>query len=261
MRRGVPVLLLLLVGPAGRADEADDALAKSLTAVVRDPRLPAPQRVEAARTLGRLGTRASAAVPELVLQLDRLRGAEQETLQEAVIGALGRIGSPARTALPALARAKGRTVDLDLAVRLATDQILASSDAQDVAALAKQLSSTDVSLRLRAAKALGALGPAARFAVPDLTAALGDADADVRRAAVAALRAVTPEAAASEPIVRAIALDLRAPDPEVRIVALRALGRFGRRAAIVAEELQPLLNDPDPDVRRTAAETVGRITP
>lgn len=261
MRRGVALLAVALAAAPGRGDEADDTLAKELAAAVRDPRLKLAQRVEAARMLGKLETRAAAAVPELVLQLDRLRGAEQEQLQEAVIGALGRIGSPARVALPAMARAKGRTVDLDLAVRQATDQILAASDSQDVAALTKQLASADSSVRLRAVKALGNLGPAARFAVPDLTAALNDRDADVRRAAVAALRAVFPEAAASEAVVRSIALDFRDPDPGVRLLAVRAVARFGRRAAVVLDDVQQLLTDADPDVRRAAAEAVGRISP
>jgi hypothetical protein len=261
MGRGFAVLVVFVVAAAGRADEADDKLAKQLTTVVRDPRLTTAQRVEAARTLGRLENRAAAAVPDLILQLDRLRGAEQEPLQEAVIAALGRIGSPAREGLPAMARAKGRSVDIDLAIRQATDQILAASDSQDVLALTKQLLSSDSSVRLRAVKALGNLGPAARFAVPDLTTTLADRDPDIRRASVAALRAINPEAAASESVVRSIALDLRDADPAARLLAVRALARFGRRAAIVIDDLQPLLTDPDPDVRRAVADAISRVSP
>ncbi|MBN9523141.1 HEAT repeat domain-containing protein, partial [bacterium] len=206
MRRpGLLLALGLTFAAPARAQEPDDLLARQLAAVVRDFRLPPPQRVEAARTLGRLGPRAAPAVPELAEQLLRLRGAELEALQEAVIDALGQIGSPARGALPAVARAAGRSTDIDLAIKRAKTTILASSDSQDVAALTKQLQNTDPSYRLRAAKALGALGPAARFAVPDLTAALRDADADVRRAAVAALQLIVPDAPPSEAVVRAIA--------------------------------------------------------
>lgn len=259
MRLLALALPLLLAAPAA-AQETDDLLARQLAAVVRDFRLPLAQRVDAARTIGRLGPRAGAAVPDLTAQLLRLRGTELEPLQEAVIDALGSIGSPARTALPAVSRAAGRSTDIDLAIKRAKTTILASSDSQDVGALTKQLQSADASFRLRAAKALGALGPAARFALPDLTSALRDTDADVRRAAVAAVLAIVPDARPSETVVRAIALDLRDPDATVRLFAVRALGRFGRAAGVVAADLEPLLTDPDPDVRRSATEVLPRIS-
>ncbi len=263
MRRAGLLLALGLTfaAPApARAQEPDDLVVRQLAAVVRDFRLPLPQRVEAARTIGRIGPRAGAAVPDLAQQLLRLRGAELEPLQEAVIDALGQIGSPARPALPAIARTAGRSTDIDQAIKRAKVTILASSDSQDVGALTKQLQSTDASYRLRAVKALGAIGPAARFAVPDLTAALRDADPDVRRAAVAALQLIVPDAPPSEAVVRAIAIDLRDPDATVRLFAVRALGRFGRAAGAVAADLGPLLTDPDPDVRRSAAEVLPRIS-
>lgn len=261
MKRLAVLLAVLIASTAARADEADDALARQLAAVVRDPRLRLAQRQEAARTLGKLGPLAGAAVPALTAQLGWLRGAELESLQEAVIDALGRIGSPARPSLPALARAGGRSTDIDQAIKRATDIILAASDSQDVAALTRQLQSKDASVRLRAAKALAALGPAARFAVPDLLAAVGDPDADVRRAAVAALRTVQPDGRPSEYLLRAISLDFRDPDPAVRLLAVRSLARFGRAAGAVAAELEPLLGDPDPDVRKAVTEALIRITP
>lgn len=254
--------VLLLAPAAARADEQDDLLARQLAAVVRDPRLRQAQRIEAARTLGRIGYQAGAAVPDLMQQLAILRGPEHELLQEAVIDALGRIGSPARQALPAMARAAGRSVDIDLSIKRAKEQILAASDSQDVGALTKQLQSRDASVRLRAVRALRDLGAAARFALPDLQAALNDPDPEVRRAAVNAVQSVQPaDAPPSELVVRSIALDLTSPDAGIRLLAIRTLGRYGRRAGIVAESVQGLLADPDPDVRRAAAEALTRITP
>lgn len=254
------VFVSLLV-PATRADEADDLLARRLSAIVRDPRLTVPQRVEAARILGKMGLRAGAAVPDLAAQLNRLRGPELEPLQEAVIDTLGQIGSPSKDALPSLARAKGRSIDIDVAIHRANESILAASDSQDIVALIKQLQSRDSSIRLRAVKALGNLGPAARYAVTDLTSTLNDPDPDVRRAAISALNAVQPDAPPSEQLVRAIALDLRAPDAGARLLALRSLMRFGRRAAIVVADVEPLLTDADPDVRKAAADLIARIAP
>ncbi|MBX9582780.1 MAG: HEAT repeat domain-containing protein [Gemmataceae bacterium] len=261
MNRLLVLALVTLAAPAARADESDDLLARQLAAVVRDPRLPVAQRIEATRTLGKLGLLAGAAVPDLTQQLNRLRDGEHERLQETIVDALGRIGSPARTALPAVARTAGRTIDIDLAIKRATDQILAASDSQDVGALTKQLQSRDASVRLRAVRALRDLGAAARFALPDLLAALNDPDPEVRRAAVNAVQTVQPDAPPSELVVRSVALDLTSPDAGIRLLAVRTLGRFGRRAGIVAESLQPLLADSDPDVRTAAAAALGRIAP
>src|SRR5262249_14024722 len=110
MLAGLPLAL----PSTARADETDDALAKRMSALVRDFRQPLPARVEAARTLEKLGARASAAVPDLVVVLDRLRGTEHAPLQEAIVEALGQIGTASRVALPSLAKATFRTVDIDL---------------------------------------------------------------------------------------------------------------------------------------------------
>lgn len=259
--RGVFVFAVLVaVPPAARADEADEALARKMGGLVRDFRQPLAARVEAARTLAKLGARAAVAVPDLVAVLDRLRGTEQEPLQEAIVEALGQMGSAARAALPTLAKSTQRTIDIDLAIKSSTDLILSASDSQDISALTQQLQSRDASLRMRAAKALGDIGPAARAAVPGLVAVLTDPDGDARRAAVAALRFVQPNVPPSEALVRAIATDLRDPDANIRLLAARSLGRLGPAAAIAAPDLAALRNDPDPDVRRAAGQAFALVT-
>lgn len=259
-------LILALVIPlvatsAARAEESDEALAKRLSGVVRDFRQPLAVRVEAVRTIGKLGARASVVVPDLVTVLDRLRGSEQAPLQETIIESLGQIGSAARAALPSLAKATARTADIDLAIRQATELILLASDSENIDILTQQLVSRDPSTRLRAAKALGDLGPGAKNAVPALMTILGDPDGDVRRATIGALRAIQPTDKPPEEVIRAIARDLRDPDPNIRLVAVRTLGRIGPSAAIVAPQLDPLRGDPDPDVRRAATEAYGRLVP
>lgn len=255
----VPVIVLATVVPA-RADEADDMMARRMVAVVKDFRQPLSARVEAARTLAKLGPRASAATTDLIAVLERLRGAEQESLQEAVIDALGQIGAAAKGALPSLAKATARTVDIDQAIKRSTELILNASDSQDIDLLVQQLQSRDASLRLRAAKALGDLGPAARLAVPGLVVLLTDTDGDARRGAIAALRLIQPNAKPTEAFIRAIAVDLRDPDPTFRLLAARALGRIGSPAAIVAPDLDAARADPDPDVRRAVAEAAARVS-
>ncbi len=250
----------LLAGPAARADEVDDALARRLSGVVRDFRQPTAARVEAARTLVKLGGRASAAVPDLVAVLARLRGNEQEPLQEVIVEALGQIGAASKAALPTLAQSTHRSVDVDQAVKIATELIVNASDSQEVGVLSQQLSSRDASIRLRAAKGLADLGQTARSALPALNAALADPDSDVRRAVIGAMRRIDPNGRPSDELVRAIATDLVDPDPGIRLLAARALARLGPFAAIAAQDLALVRSDPDPDVRRAVLEALNRVS-
>lgn len=255
-------VVLLLLGTGGwlRADEATDHLARELVRLTNDPRLSVRERVEATRTLGKLGPKAAVVVPDLIAQLKRLRGTELELLQEAVIDTLGAIGSAAKTALPTLATNVDRSIDLDLAVKRATEQILQASDSRDVSALVQQLSSRDASQRLRAAKALAELKADAVTAVPALTVALSDPDADVRRAVVSAVRQIQPGAKPSKELIQAIMADLDDPDDGMRLLAVRALGRFGNAAAVAIPQVEKLLNDPDRDVRKAAADALVRLS-
>lgn len=258
------LLALFVAGfalPPARADEADDLLARQLAAVVRDTRLTERQRAEAAKHLARMGPKAGAAAPQLIQQLERSRGTEFPFLQEAVVEALGLMGPAARPALPALARAADRGIDLDIASRRASTAILSSSDERDLAGLIEQLAGTDASLRLRAAKAIGAYRAAGQSALPALTVALGDPDGDVRRAVIAAVRQISPDTKPTKELLQAYVFDLRDPDDAVRLLAVRALGKYGTAAATTAPAVEALLLDPDKDVRKAAADALTRISP
>jgi HEAT repeats/HEAT repeat len=246
--------------PLLAADEADDALAKQLVGTVRDPRLSLRQRLEAARMLNKLGPRAAVVVPDLTAQLKRLRGVEHEPLQEEIIETLGRIGSPSKSALPTLATNTGRSIDLDLAVKRASERVILSDDSQDLAALLQQLGSRDVGLRLRAVKTLGLQRSAASLAVPTLTQLLADPDGDVRRASANAIRAIQPDGKPTKELLAAFVLDLKDPSDDIRLLAVRSLGRLGSAASSTIANLEPLLTDPDRDVRKATADAILRIS-
>jgi HEAT repeat protein len=188
-----------------------------------------------------------------------LRGAEQEPLQEAIVGALGQIGGAARPALVSFARAGYRTADVDLAIRRSTDLILNASPSVEVDQLVQELFSRDASTRLRATKALAELGPAAKGATRALVITLSDPDGDVRRGAIVALRLIDPTAKPPEALIKALAQDLQNPDANLRLLAARSLGRLGPAAASAAPDLDAARADPDPDVRRAAIEALARV--
>lgn len=126
------------------------------------------------------------------------------------------------------------------------------------AALAADLTSPDPRVRARAARLLGARGPAARPAVPSLAAHLDDTSAVVRVAAVWALGRIGPRPGVD---LRALVSRLEDEDPAVRAGAAWAIGRLDTRAARAQTALVARLCDSDPEVRRRAVAALRRVRP
>jgi len=113
-------------------------------------------------------------------------------------------------------------------------------------------------VRKEAALAIGALGPTARHAAPELAAALQDCD-QVCRASVEALGGLR-EAAAG--YAEDVALVLDRPDRHARRKATRALGRIvlpGTLTEQLASKLGARLVDDDGHVAAAAAEVFGSL--
>ncbi len=201
----------------------------------------------AAESLGRMGSAAEEAVPDLVQAL----GDEQGALRSAAAAALSAIGP---SAVPAL-----------------------------VAALEQQ----DPMVRRSASDALGGIGPRATDAIPGLLNLLGDRDYEVGRRAATALGHIGPVAvpallqAAAKGDSRVTAMAetvfayLDAPpnvvfdlvrtlgniteDPGVRVFAANALGRMGEKARNAVPDLVRALGDERREVRSAASLALGRI--
>lgn len=260
MKLGYVLLpIVVAIWPTGiKADERDTVLVNQLSAILKDRLAPTWQRVEAVKTLGKLGAKAEAAVPELTFQLGKLQGEYTVPIQEAIVVTLGQIGSPAKPAIPAMTKLAGRDVFFDQHIRKSTDQILNASEDADLPMLIRLLKNKEEAQRLRAAKALGKLGMQAKSAVTELTVSLTDVDVDVRRAALNALRQIQGNVKAADAL-NVLILDLQDTDPGHRIRAAKTLGSYGKEAAGALQSLQNLMTDPDRDVRRAVLEALTAI--
>lgn len=255
----VAVSLAMVLGAEPNPPAPTAELVARLVEIIVDPQANSNSRREALRALEKLGPEAKPAVDPLVRQFGRIRWGEQLALQEAMIHALGKIGPAARKAVPTLTRLIGQDLDTDRAVKAAIDQIMIPAERAELQELTKELQRPDAAQRLRAVKALGAMGAKAESAVPDLLNMLRDSDADIRRLTIAALKAIQPNLKPGAEIVGAYVLDLQDNDDAVRLLAARALGRIGPPAAAAIPALQKLQNDPIPDVRAAAGDAITRI--
>lgn len=133
-----------------------------------------------------------------------------------------------------------------------------AGDAQ-VNKLVEQLASDDAFVRLKAARSLGTLGPAAQSALPALEKLAQDPDEDVRAVAKAAVQKIRSGAPGDADIAK-LAGQLGDGDPLVRLKAAKTLGEKGPAAQSAVQAMKKLLEDPDEDVRAVAASAIKKIT-
>jgi len=176
-------------------------------------------RWTAARVLGTIGPEAAAAVPALAQALPT----SEWYAQVMVAWATGRMGPAGQEAAPALAGVLGK--------------------------------SKDVWVKREVAVALGAIGPGARAALPQLTAALQDANGFVRVAAAAALVQVGGDAQGVPLLIEA----LKDPDIVGPRVAADALAELGDAARPALPALLATLKDPAPCAQVAAARALWLI--
>ena len=114
----------------------------------------------------------------------------------------------------------------------------ATYDGKTIGHWVAQLKDRDSGARSAAAAALGRIGPAAKGAVPGLTAALKDRHAQVRYDAAAALGQIGPAAKGAVP---ALIDCLKEEDERSRRAAAWALGHIGPEARAAVPALIDLL--------------------
>jgi HEAT repeat protein len=251
-----PAIPLLLRGIERETRSTRDAFEESLefiqpsAAVVPQlaDALKSPHYVvrrAAARSLGRIGPAARAAVPTLISNLN------DGHIPVSDQGSVGRYAR--RTPGEEAARALGK--------------IAPGTDAADaeIAALIALLSSWEPTLRSVAAESLAAFGSIADAALPDhIKEKIVDSTLDYQRDWAAARRAnpgsmTAPGAWMNEAPLVPLLQALTSSNSRIRKAAARALGRIGPRASAAIPALEALANDTDLEVASAARDALGEI--
>jgi HEAT repeats/PBS lyase HEAT-like repeat len=166
------------------AREAIPALQKALKDTDEDVRLVA------ARSLKMI--QAAAGPSELVQRLIRELQSPDEIVRLKAAKDLGKLGSSAIDAIPALQKLS-QDPDEDVR-RVAANSIrliqAGAGPSEGLQKLIQQLNSPDELTRLKAAKDLAKMGPAAKDALPALQKLLQDPDEDVRRVVASAMERI-----------------------------------------------------------------------
>lgn len=243
----------------------------------------ADRRQVAAYAIGAIGPSATAAIGDLV----KAMGHADSATRRGVIVALGKIGPSARSSLPAITERLG---DNDVPVRIEAALaawrvsgkddysshlviILAhkSPEYRDAAcqALATMKAAAkgavnplvgllnDKELHVRAITTLGAIGPDAKLALPDLTKGLNDKDAEVQLWTAYAVWQITGDTKESLPIIE----QALASESLYRLAA-HLLGEMGVAAQPALRTLIAIYReDDDARFRQAVGAAIKKIDP
>jgi HEAT repeat protein len=216
-------------------------------------------RAAAATALGRMGFPARIAVPALALALKD----KQTIVQKAASEGIDRLGEDADKAAPAMAdllKERGANV----LARCSAASFLARVADNDVAvpalsAVLKGEPTAPARLKRTVLEMLGTCGKAAADAVPLMAESLQDKDVEVRIAAGAALTQVGGAARIALPALRR---SLKDPDKYVRAQVVEVLGKLGHDAAeAVPDLIECLKTEKIVDVRVAVMKALGEFGP
>lgn len=242
------------------ADRESAAYVPGLVAVMQNRDVPWFTRRQAALTLGRLGSLARDAVPDVVQLLDE-SGDDAETAASLwSIKALALYGPVAANAAPELIR-RLQEPETDWLAKLSLLETISQigpahaacvpvlmEAARDPRSVCPQLTDEQaIEFRRLACESLGAIGPAAAVSTPVLIRLLEADDAHLRRAAAESLARFGPAAIAAGPALADCVVF--AVELEVRDAALLALSRLGPQ---MLPRVQPWLTTDSPLLQQDA---------
>lgn len=248
---------------------------ETLELVARLQSREAPERVKAARELGR--RRVVKAIPQLV----QLFKDEKYEVNKAGVEALVQIGAPA---VPALIDGMAKEdfeprfhayTALDRIGAVAVPELIKllqgpKSDAHEVAihvlgrhredalpSLAALLDSDDPHVRVAALRTLGEMRISVQSTMPRLLRLLKAEDSGTRASAAYVMARLGPQAKEAIPALIELLSD---KEPRVRALAATALGEIGPLAAAAKEPLEKLAQDQDPRMRDHAQCALEQIS-
>jgi HEAT repeat protein len=234
----------------GRIGSGAVSATPELIALLSDP--DEAVRCQAVETLGQLGAVEEATVNALAALLQD-PSAEVQASAAKVLGALKGEAAPAVSSLIPLLHDPDEEVRQTAAEAIGDIGTLPQEAAPE---LVEGLHSRDDVVRAQTAEALGTIGAAAAATAPSLIQALDDTNDRVRAKAAEALGKMGPAAAAAVPrLIKA----LHDRDTVVRARAAASLGEMGGQAAAAMPALVESLRHSNPEVRASAAGALGRI--
>lgn len=215
-------------------------------------------RAIAAAALGLLG------VVETVPSLAELYQDPSDVVRQSAVEALGHASASVNAPRKTYGLSQGRVSRVRRAMRWVrrkkhdSPAPAAQMIGMAVATLESALSDSVVAVRIKAARALGQIGPPAASVTPALIGLLKDADETVRCEAAQALSRVVGEEGTTVAALIDLLQDDSAP---VKASAAQALGALKRAAAHAVPALVPLLQDREESVRTAAAAAVAQFGP
>jgi len=207
----------------------------------------------AVNTLRRIGSGATAAIPQLVVALDH-PNAEVVRYSVLALAEMAAVAPEAGAALADCASHGKVSGTRDLCARALDDPY---GGKKSIAALEERLSRAEPRVRYDAALSLFRLGRTDDQVIGLLVESLSDQDKYQRFATARALRDVVSR---QPQLIAALIARLSDKYGFIRVAAAEALERIGPTAAPALPELQARLTDYDPMVREAAAAAVASVT-